>query len=172
MKMIGVINASPLIYLAKLGVLRILPQLFSEVWTSDEVKREVLSKQSAPEIPILEKAFIAWLRLYTIKNPDLVTNLQKLNIHVGEASVIATAHELKQERKEPVAIIDDLTAREIARTFEIPVIGTVGILLKGAKEKFMTVEQCKNHLTRLVEETEFRMTIKLYSQLLKKLEEI
>ena len=170
--MIGVINASPLIYLGKLGVLRLLPHLFTELWTSEEVKTEVLSKESAPEIPVLKKAFETWLKLYSIKDTNLISNLEKLNIHLGEASVIAIARELKQLKKGPVAIIDDLMAREIARTLEIQVIGTVGILLRGTKDKILTVAECKNHLTTLVEETDFSINIKLYSQLLKKLEEL
>ena len=86
--------------------------------------------------------------------------------------MIAIANELKQLRKDPIVIIDDLTAREIARTFEIPIIGTVGILLRSVKEKMLSVEQCKQHIETLVEDTSFKMTIKLFSQLLKKLEEL
>ncbi|NVM00783.1 MAG: DUF3368 domain-containing protein [Candidatus Helarchaeota archaeon] len=169
--MIGVINASPLIYLGKLGVIRLLPQLFSEVWTSEEVKKEVLSQKATPEFPVLEEAFSTWLKIYSVKDTSLLTKLLKLNIHRGEAYVIMIAYELKHLKKEPIAIIDDLTAREIAVTFEIPVIGTVGVLLRGVKEIFLTKEKCKNLFEKLIEETDFRITTKLYSQILKKLEE-
>ena len=80
-------------------------------------------------------------------------------------------HELKQLKKEPIAIIDDLTVREIANTFEIPVIGTVGVLLRSVEEKYITKEKCKNLFEKLVEETDFRIATKLYSQILKKLAE-
>lgn len=170
--MIGVVNASPLIYLGKIGRLNILPKIFSEVWTSKEVKLEVLSKDLAPEIPLIEQAFNTWLKLYKIKNDSLKINLLKLNIHLGEASIIASAYELKQIKKEAIAIIDDLTAREIARTFNIPVIGTVGILLRSVKDHLLTKKQYKNHLEFLLEETSFRITPKLYFKILKKLEEL
>ncbi|MHA1299204.1 MAG: DUF3368 domain-containing protein [Candidatus Helarchaeota archaeon] len=169
--MIGVVNASPLIYLGKLGVLKLLPHLFSEIWTSKEVKNEVLGQKTAPEFPILEKAFSTWLKIYSLKDTSMLTKLLKLNIHRGEAFVIIIANELKQLKNEPIAIIDDLTAREIARTFEIPVIGTVGILLRGIKKKLITPNNCKDLFEKLVEETDFRISTKLYSQLLRKIEE-
>jgi len=55
--LIGIINASPLIYLGKIGLIGLLPQLFDEIWTSIDVKEEVLRLKSSPEIPILEEAF-------------------------------------------------------------------------------------------------------------------
>jgi len=95
-----------------------------------------------------------------------------MQIHRGEATIIAIAREFKIIRKDPIAIIDDLVAREIARTLNIPVIGTVGILLRATKKALLTPNQFKNKLQMLVEETEFRMSVKLYSELLEKLKEL
>jgi predicted nucleic acid-binding protein len=170
--LIGVINASPLIYLAKLGVLRLLSQLFSEIWTSREVREEVLRNKREPEVPLLEEAFSNWLKVYSLRDASLLIKLKKLNIHAGEATVIAIARELKDMKQEAITIIDDLAAREIARTLEISVIGTVGTLLQGVKEKLISKEQCKDYFLRLIEETDFRMNVKLYAQLLKRLESI
>jgi predicted nucleic acid-binding protein len=170
--LIGVINASPLIYLGKIGLVDLLPQLFTEIWTSIEVKEEVLKLKSAPEILILEEAFASWLQIHPMSDSKLLTQLLELQIHRGEATIIAIARDLKYKKKDPIAIIDDLTAREIARTFDIPVIGTVGILLRAVKKAILTPDQFKNKIRMLVEETDFRMSVKLYSQLLNKLKEL
>ncbi len=169
--MIGIINASPLIYLGKIGSLALLPQLFDEIWTSIEVKNEVLKLKSSPEIPILEETFASWLQIHPIGDNRFLLKLLEMQIHRGEATIIAIARDLKTTRKDPLAIIDDLAAREIARTFDIPVIGTVGILLRAVKKALLSPDQFKNKLRKLVEETEFRMSLKLYSELLEKLKE-
>jgi predicted nucleic acid-binding protein len=170
--LIGIINASPLIYLSKIGLIGLLPQLFDEIWTSIEVKEEVLKLKSSPEVPILEEAFTSWLKIHPIDDNRFLSKLLEMQIHRGEATIIAIARELKIIRKDPIAIIDDITAREIARTFDIPVIGTVGILLRAVKKALLSPDQFKNKIRMLVEETEFGMSVKLYSALLEKLKEL
>ena len=58
--MIAVINASPLIYLSKLGMIEVLPQLFTRIITTTTVKQEVLQEKTAPEHAILSEAFDKW----------------------------------------------------------------------------------------------------------------
>ncbi|MHA1785808.1 MAG: DUF3368 domain-containing protein [Candidatus Helarchaeota archaeon] len=170
--MIAVINASPLIYLGKLGILDLIQNLFSEILTSDVVRKEVLTSKNAPEIPILKNAFSSYLKIINVKDQGLLNRLQDLNIHVGEATVIVIATELKQTSKEPVVIIDDLTAREIAKTFGIPVIGTIGVLLSLMKKNFLGKSIGRSKIEKLVEYTDFRISTKLYSKILRQIKEI
>jgi predicted nucleic acid-binding protein len=170
--LIGVINASPLIYLGKLGAVSLLTQLFQEIWTSQEVRHEVLSSETSPERPLLQEAFSTWLKIYHIEDQAFLTRILDLQIHRGEASVIAIAKELKDLKQETIVIIDDLTAREIARTLSLPIIGTIGVLLRSVKKELLTPKDFKQKLDILIEETDFRMSIKLYSQLLKEFEKI
>jgi len=69
-------------------------------------------------------------------------------------------------------IIDDLEAREIARTLDLKVTGTVGILIRSLILKFITVKKCKNFLHMLVENTTFRISSALFSKILKEIEKI
>lgn len=173
--MIGIINASPLIYLGKIGALQLLPKLFMECYTTLIVKREVLRSESSmntPEFSVLEESFSNWLSLKESTNQQLVERLKELNIHVGEASVIALAKELQDNSDEDIIIIDDLAAREIARTLDSKVTGTIGILIKALKLKFISGEKCKNFLQILVENTTFRISSALFSKLLKEIEKI
>ncbi len=170
--MIGIINASPLIYLGKIGALSLLPKLFNECYTTLIVKKEVLSNDNAPEFTVLKESFSNWLSLKEPTNQQLVNRLKELNIHTGEASIIALAKELQDNSDEIVIIIDDLAAREIARTLDLKVTGTIGILIKSLNSKFITGEKCKNFLHILVENTTFRISSALFSKILKEIEKI
>ncbi len=170
--MIGIINSSPLIYLSKIGALPFLPKLFTECYTTLIVKEEVLSDEKAPEFSVLKESFSSWLSLKEPTNQPLVDRLKELNIHTGEASVIALAMELQDNSDEIVMIIDDLATREIARTLDLKVTGTIGVLIKSLNLKFNTVEKCKNFLHLLVENTNFRISSALFSKILKEIEKI
>jgi len=69
-------------------------------------------------------------------------------------------------------IVDDLAAREIARTLDLKVTGTIGVLIKSLNLKFITKEKCKNFLHILVENTTFRISSALFSKILKEIEKI
>ena len=170
--MIGIINASPLTYLGKIGALSLLPKLFTECYTTLIVKNEVLSEEKSPEISVLKESFSDWLSLKEPTDQQLVNRLKELNIHTGEASVIALAKELQDNSDESVVIIDDLAAREIARTLDLKVTGTIGILIKSLKLKFIMVGKCKNFLHILVENTNFRISAALFSKILSEIDKI
>jgi len=169
--LIAIINASPLIYLGKVGSIQLLPQLFSEVWTCSAVKEEVLRQEQAPEIPILKQAFNSWLRISEPQNPTLLTNLSNLQLHPGEAAIIAMALELIHKR-ELIVIMDDSSAREIARTLNLPLTGTIGVLLKGVKSTLLSVTQFQRKLHQLLTKTEFRLSIHLYLKTIEQLRTI
>ena len=168
--MIAVINASPLIYLGKLGLLNYLPRLFSRVITSEIVKNEVLDS-STPEFIALDDAFSNWLETMEIKDSSMIDKLVAAQIHEGEASIILIANHFRNIKKEPVLVIDDLAARDLARSLGFTIIGTIGILLKLVKTKELTRAKAKECLTFLVEETDFRISVKIYCRLLTELEE-
>nr|MDO8119598.1 DUF3368 domain-containing protein [Candidatus Sigynarchaeota archaeon] len=165
--MIAFINASPLIYLGKLGLLEHLPKLYNTIITNSVVKNELLADSSAPEHTALQIAFSSWLTLKDPEDAVLLGRLEQLNIHAGEAGVIALAQESKSQN---ILIIDDLNARDISRTLGIRVMGTLGMLLEFLKEELITSEEAKQKLKLLVDTTTFRISTKLYSNVLEKLE--
>jgi len=63
-------------------------------------------------------------------------------------------------------VIDDLTAREIARTLELKVTGTLGIILKALKGGIINKAQSKEFLNTLVKDTSFRISTNLYIKVL------
>ncbi len=170
--MLGITNASPLIYLGKLGKLDLLPKIFKKIYTTDLVKNEVLRLETAPERVILEEAFSSWLITKKSQTNSLMEKLEQLNIHKGEASVLVLAKELSFQGDKTIVILDDLTTRDIARAMGFVITGTVGILLRSIKQDLISKNECKILLTQLTTETDFRMSIKLYSRIIKNLERI
>jgi predicted nucleic acid-binding protein len=169
--MIAIINASPLIYLAQIGALKLLPKLFSKCYTTSIVKDEILNQKDAIEYTILEESFSDWLSVKESSDQKLLKRLEELQIHRGEASIITLAKELHDKEKENILIIDDLAAREIARTLGLKITGTLGIILKALRLSFITKIECKNYIQFLVENTTFRITTTLYSKILKEIDD-
>lgn len=170
--MIAIINASPLIYLGKIGAITLLPKLFSTCYTTTIVKKEVLGDKNVPEFLILKECFSDWL---TVKNPSskqLIKRLEDLQIHSGEASIIALGKEMRDKTEEIIIIIDDLTAREIVRTLNLKITGTLGIVLKALHQRLITKKDCKYFIQFLIENTTFRISTTMFSKILKEIDNL
>ena len=168
--MLAIINASPLIYLGKIGALYLLPKLFTSIYTSSTVKEEVLKQEHAPEYASLTEAFDSWLQIRKPINEPLTQKLLLLQIHTGEAEVLSLAYELSLEKKSSIVIIDDLVARDIAKSLGLVVTGTIGILLKAYEQHITSNDNCRILLDRLLTETSFRISARIYAAILKRLE--
>jgi predicted nucleic acid-binding protein len=166
---IAIINSSPLIYLGKLGLLSLLQQLFDQVLTVNTVKEEVLDS-SASEYAILHSAFSDWLIVSEVPEGPLSTRLGNMGLHQGEVDALVLAYYIKKQKSDSVIVIDDLAARDVARTLGLKVTGTIGIILRATKSGFLTKNESRTKIQSLVEETSFRMSTALYSKVMSDLE--
>ena len=167
--MIAIVNSSPLIYLGKLGLLDLLRQLFDQVITVDSVKKEVLDP-SASEYAVLYSAFSDWLIVSEIPKSSILTKLDDMGLHQGEADAILLAYHTKEQKSDSVIVIDDLAARDVARTLGLNVTGTVGIILRASKNGLLTRKESRAKIRYLVEETSFWLSAALYSKVVSDLE--
>ncbi len=170
--MIGVVNASPLIFSAKIGVLPLLASSFEAVWTTPIVRDEVLREESAPEHSFLKEAFNSWLRVCDPRESFRLKHPEALSIHMGEAEILGLTKQFLAEKKDAIAIIDDSTARDVARILGIRVIGTIGILFLNVKQKKISYQQCREYLQLLVTKTRFWLSAAHYAEILSRLDEI
>ena len=116
-------NSSPLIHLAKIDQLGLLPGCFGEVLIPRAVYDECVTEgRDRPEMAMIKQA--AWLRVVEVENLDLV-RLLRAEIDRGEAKAIALA--LEQRRS--LLLLDDSDAREKARILRLRMTGTLGVLL-------------------------------------------
>lgn len=121
-----VVNASPLIFLSHIDSLALLGQLATEVRVPVSAREEVLAKPGS-EALLVRLGEAKFLRV----EPDLPLPLEVAawDLGAGESQVLAHALTLSDCE----AVLDDLQARNCARSLGIPVVGTLGILLRAKK---------------------------------------
>ena len=138
----AVADSGPLIFLARIDLLNLLPELFAEILIPPEVRDEVIVRgRNHPGADAVSQA--KWL---TVREPDprLVKSLSIL-VDAGEAEAIALA----QSIEDCTVLLDDLRARKIAQRLDIKQIGTVGLLLRAKKRGLL--ETIRPHLDALLE---------------------
>jgi predicted nucleic acid-binding protein len=118
-----VVDTSPLIFLAKLGRLDLLRESADLVTLPRAVLAEVHAKPDAATY-VIDHACRTWLSVRDVTHRRTV-ELVQADLDLGEAEVIALAHELGADR----VVLDDLDARRFARRVGLGLIGTLGLLL-------------------------------------------
>jgi predicted nucleic acid-binding protein len=124
---VWVVDASPVIALAKADRLHLLHDLCRELLIPEPVVAEILAgPPSDPARQAIERGWGLPVAPHHIP-PGLVWGLG-----AGETSVLAVA----MDRKPATAVLDDAEARTCAKSLGIEVIGTLGIVLR-AKRKLL-----------------------------------
>lgn len=118
----AIINASPLIFFSRSGHLALLQAFASEVWVPQPVAKEILQR-CAHDVTARTIEHTAWLRIQP--TPPIPQRVLEWRLGAGESSVLAlaTAHPGTE------VIIDDLAGRKCAASLNIPLRGTLGIVL-------------------------------------------
>jgi predicted nucleic acid-binding protein len=117
-----VVNASPLIFLAHAGMLDLLQLLSTQVVVPEEVAMEI-GRRGASDPTARAIVDTDWL--VVTRTPHVPPQIQAWGLGAGESSVLAWAH----AHPDTEAIIDDLAARRCAASLNIPVRGTLGLVL-------------------------------------------
>jgi predicted nucleic acid-binding protein len=118
----AVVNASPLIFLSRAGLINLLQLVSSEVIVPEAVAIEIeVRGESDPTAQALAKT--SWL--VVTQTPPIPPQIQAWDLGPGESAVLAWAHTHVGSE----AIIDDLAGRRCAAAFNIPVRGTLGLVL-------------------------------------------
>ena len=142
-------NSSPLIALARIRRLDLLPAIFESVLIPPAVAREI-----SPSIPVLP----TWLR---IQAPNVLppASLLRRRLGNGEWEALALAIELNANW----IILDDLPARRSAEATGLNVIGTLGTLV--TTKRAGVLNSIRPELNALVR-TSFFLSAQLYDELL------
>jgi hypothetical protein len=156
--MIVISDASPLVSLARIDRLQLLPDLYRAVLIPDAVWNEVVELGAGePGAKEVERA--QWVKRCQVDNVDLVKALRQ-ELDAGEAEAIALALEANGN----VVLMDERMGREVAHHFGVQCTGTLGVLIE-AKNKGMldAVGPC---LDKLIADAEFRVSDTLYRRVL------
>lgn len=150
-------NSTVLIYLAKIGKLNLLKELFSDVSKPAEVFNEVVirgKEHQHPDAFIVESVIEeGWIH---IKNIEAFVELEDFGIDLGEAQAISLAKSLGV----PV-LLDQTHARNAAKAFGLRPRGTIFVLLAALKRNLLTSDDYQDSLEDLVK-AGFRMSDVVY----------
>lgn len=143
-------DTSCLILFKKIGELEIIRNTFSEIHTTDKVISEYGED-------------IDWI---TVRNDYDINTYSKLKSRfgVGESSCIALA----QGEENPLLIIDDRKARNVAEEIGIECIGSLGLLILAKREG--KIELVKPIINK-IKSTNFRLTEELINFVLEIVDE-
>lgn len=126
--MILVLDASPLITLARIGSLSLLRPLAEEIIIPDAVYAECVSRASGRPGSI-EIAQADWIIHRAVENRIRVDHLHT-RVGLGEAEAIILAREIGSDA---IVVLDDATARQIATQEGCRVVGLLGLLVLAKK---------------------------------------
>ncbi len=140
--MIIVSNTSPIIYLASVGRLSLLKELYSKIYIPNEVWNELINpwilkqEKIPPDIKYeIEAKESGWL---IIKDPEKEENLEialglSLQLDIGEAYAIALSIELDADS----LLINDQKAKEIAESMGIRTKWITEVLVEAVEKKLL-----------------------------------
>lgn len=126
-------NSTPLIALSRINRLDIIKELFGSIVIPDAVFFEVAADKKG-RAGKEEVSIAKWIRTMKVSNP-LAADFLSVNLDPGEAEAITLSKEINAD----LLLIDDKDGRKAAKSVDIPITGTVGLLLryyKGNKEDF------------------------------------
>ncbi|EKV03419.1 putative nucleic acid-binding protein [Leptolyngbya sp. PCC 7375] len=142
--MIVVSDTTPLSELAKVGHLDLLHRVYGEI----RIPREVYDEVTTGNHPaIAQVKSLDWLRVHAVRQPDRVIELQNATrLGKGECAAMILAEEHQADQ----LLLDDLDARRVALSRNLPVVGTVGTLLV-AKQRGV-IDSVKDILVALIDQ--------------------
>ncbi len=121
-----VVNASPVILLAKIGKADLLLQLPERAVIPESAAREILAAPSSDPgrrwLESLPQGII-------VPDPPLPVEIVSWNLGAGESAVIAWATENRARE----AVLDDRAARRCADVMKVHVTGSLGVILAAKK---------------------------------------
>lgn len=123
-----IVNASP-VTLAKAGYLHLFDRLTSTVLIPEAVVQEILS--GPPSDPARKALESGWgIRLSPSSIPEKIL---EWGLGAGESAVLALA----LEQQGCTAVLDDEAARRCALALGIPLVGTLGAVLRSKRKGFI-----------------------------------
>jgi len=166
-----VFNATPLIYVTKVGLSKILEDLREEKLTSPEVKREVVDegkRKGVPDAVVLEKLFKNNVfKVVEPKNRKFLASLLKTKgLHVTDAEVLAIAKEC-----DGIAVVDDEVARKTSRIYGISYVGTPYVLVRAVVQGLITKDRAKQAVNEKVF-AGWRCNVESYAKITETLEKL
>jgi uncharacterized protein len=163
---IVVSDTSPIANLIVVGHVELLPQLFGMIVIPDVVYQELLA--NGKNHPVTQTVMMAdWLAVRSVSDPSQAMILERdRKLDPGEANAIVLALELQATQ----LLVDERLGRMEAKRQGLSITGILGVLLAAKRQGLILA--IRPILDRLVNEANFRISRRLYDEVLVLAEEI
>jgi predicted nucleic acid-binding protein len=156
--LIVVSDTSPVLNLARIGRLNLLPSLYKQVLIPSKVFEELsASKRELP--PAIDLAAEPWLIVASATNQQRVQELCA-ELDPGEAEAIVLAI----ERRADLLLVDERRARRTAANAGITVTGLLGVVARAKAAGL--IDSAKSVLDDLIQVARFWIGPELYKEVL------
>jgi len=163
-------NAGPLITLGKLNRLELLVELYGEVQIPHRVYDEVVTSGLAKGASDAVTVRLFWQRqkwpIVDVPPAVLDSYTPSVILDAGERAVLALA----QTMKSPLVLLDDEIARNEARRLNLPLRGTLGILVQAYQKQILTLAQTELLIREISARRDIWISEKLCEQVLSALQ--
>jgi hypothetical protein len=163
-------DSTPLIYLAKIGRLDLLRDVFEKIHIPEAVFHEAVTQGKALNISdafIIENAIGDWIIVKQVE-PETDAELRFLDTNIKLGSGEKEALKLCKQLNAAHFIADDREARRISRILRIKPIGTIGILVQALRQDLIIKTEALQILDDLVK-AGFRISSAVYRRILDEL---
>lgn len=162
-----IVDSSVLIHLSRIGKLDFLKE-FGEIKITEDVYRETVEEAKGREgVSSIGEACSSWISVIKMADEKKIRKLaEQEGIENADASLILLAEEKKE-----ILLSNDYYLIRAARSRGIECWWLTTLLLRAVKGKKIKKEEAKQMLLNLVE-SGMRLSIEVYTAILKRIDEI
>jgi predicted nucleic acid-binding protein len=163
-------DSTPLIFLAKIGRLSLLKDVFEKVIIPEAVFDEAVTQGKAllvSDASIIDEAVGTWIIKEHVK-PEADKEFRFLDTNLRLGSGEREALKLCKQLNAEYFIVDDKEARRVSRILNIKPLGTCGVIVQACRRGSITNEEALQILDELVK-SGFRLSPTVYRRVMDEL---
>lgn len=165
-------DASPLVWLSKVGRIGLLRELYGEVTVPEEVYSEAVDRGLlegfGDALVIKECVEQGWIKVLRLDDAgvELCRRMMEhaFEAHLGEVQAIILAREM-----DALLLMDESSGRAFAEAWGLRVKGTLHVILKALREQLLNKDKAREAVLQLVEKG-FRVEPRLLARILREIE--
>lgn len=153
--MILIVDAAPLIFLAKINQLTLITELFdAKILVPSVVQNEILGPNVPPDEERLLNGFLSNCKVVDLHSPAIFAKA----LSFADNCVLALAHNENAD----IILADDRLVRRVAVIEGFRVVGTIGFLIRAERRSLLSKENAVDLFDQLVVEHSFRISTGVY----------